>query len=470
MKKVGIYIRVSTQEQALEGYSIPAQKDRLINFCKAKEWNIADIYIDGGFSGSNLDRPAMQKLINDVKSKKLDLVLVYKLDRLSRSQKDTLHLIEDVLLANDVDFVSMNESFDTSSSFGRAMIGVLSVFAQLEREQIKERSLMGRVERAKEGLFHGGGYNPIGYDYIDGKLEINDYEAMQVRMIFDMFVNKRYGIERIKNEMSGKYTNKHSGWTSHSSIMNILDTQLYTGVIVFHDTVYPGQHEAIIEPELYEKAQAIRKHNKATNEKAYQRKSLLAGLIFCKHCGGRYFLKTKSKEHKYYMCYSRYGVVKHMAKNTTCKNKNWRIDDLEKKVEEKLLRISTDKSYFESLLQEGKSIDNNKIETLVKRKTEIDKQINKLMDLYQMDKIPMETIGERISKLHEEKKIIQAEIDNNTIIKVENSDLSELLGVLSDLPLIWQYATLEEKRNILSRLIKRIDIDHDEIKIEWTFI
>ena len=154
MKRAALYIRVSTLEQAQEGYSIGAQKERLLAFCKAHDWLVADFYIDGGYSGSNLDRPGIQKLIAETGS--FDLVLVMKLDRLSRSQRDTLYLIEDVFLPAGVDFISMAESFDTSTPFGRAMIGILSVFAQLEREQIKERTFMGRVERAKEGLFHGG--------------------------------------------------------------------------------------------------------------------------------------------------------------------------------------------------------------------------------------------------------------------------------------------------------------------------
>lgn len=149
-KNVGIYIRVSTQEQANEGYSIDAQRDRLTAYCRSMAWNIYNIYIDGGFSGSNMSRPALSQLLDDIKGKRVNCVLVYKLDRLSRSQKDTLYIIEDVFLKNGIDFVSLNENFDTSSPFGRAMIGILSVFAQLEREQIKERSMMGRVERAKK--------------------------------------------------------------------------------------------------------------------------------------------------------------------------------------------------------------------------------------------------------------------------------------------------------------------------------
>lgn len=122
MKKVGLYIRVSTLEQAQEGYSIGAQKERLVAFCKAHDWAIADIYIDGGYTGSNINRPGLQKLISEID--KIDIVLVYKLDRLSRSQKDTLYLIEEIFIPNNVDFVSLNESFDTSTPFGRAMIGI----------------------------------------------------------------------------------------------------------------------------------------------------------------------------------------------------------------------------------------------------------------------------------------------------------------------------------------------------------
>ena len=151
MKKVAIYVRVSTQEQAVEGYSISEQIDRLTKFCEAHSWKLYKVYTDPGFSGGNMNRPSLQKLFADCTQKRFDTVLVYKLDRLSRSQKDTLYIIEDLFLTNHVDFISMSENFDTSTPFGRAMIGILSVFAQLEREQIKERMAMGREGRAKQG-------------------------------------------------------------------------------------------------------------------------------------------------------------------------------------------------------------------------------------------------------------------------------------------------------------------------------
>ena len=109
--KVGIYIRVSTQEQANEGYSIDAQTDRLTSYCKSRDWKIYNTYIDGGFSGSNTNRPALHQLMQDIQEKKLNCVLVYKLDRLSRSQKDTLYLIEDVFLKNKIDFALVNKNW-----------------------------------------------------------------------------------------------------------------------------------------------------------------------------------------------------------------------------------------------------------------------------------------------------------------------------------------------------------------------
>ena len=159
---VGIYVRVSTAEQAKDGYSIGEQLDRLTKYCNAMNWTIAKTYTDAGHSGATIVRPALQRMIKDVQSGCLEKVVVYKLDRLSRSQKDTLYLIEDVILASGADFVSMCENFDTATPFGKAMIGILAVFAQLEREQIKERMGMGKLARAKEGKYGGSCNVPIG--------------------------------------------------------------------------------------------------------------------------------------------------------------------------------------------------------------------------------------------------------------------------------------------------------------------
>lgn len=164
-KKAAIYIRVSTDAQAEEGYSIDAQKEQLAAYCVSKGIKNYEFYIDGGWSGSNINRPEIQRLIKDSQEGKISHCIVYKLDRLSRSQKDTLYLIEDVFIPNNVSFVSLNETLDTSTPMGKLMIGILSAFAQLERENIRLRTRMGMKERVKDGYWMGGGRIPFGYDY-----------------------------------------------------------------------------------------------------------------------------------------------------------------------------------------------------------------------------------------------------------------------------------------------------------------
>lgn len=323
MKKAGLYIRVSTLEQAQEGYSIGAQKERLIAFCKAHDWTIADIYVDGGYTGSNLDRPGMRKLISEIN--KMDIVLVYKLDRLSRSQKDTLYLIEEVFLANNVDFVSMNESFDTGTPFGRAMIGILSVFAQLEREQIKERTQMGRIARAKQGLYHGGGRPPIGYDYNDGKLVPNEYEAVQIKKIFEWYIGGM-SIDKIAERLKSEgYKNKYKSWdiANGSTVTKILCNDVYLGITHFGDVVTENTHEPLVTREQFERVQEIKKKRQDIyGDTAFVSAHLLTGMIFCARCGARYFAKKCHKKYMYYICYSRAKNTKRMMKAENCDNKS----------------------------------------------------------------------------------------------------------------------------------------------------
>ena len=301
MKRAAIYIRVSTLEQKEEGYSIQAQREKLLLYCKAKEWTVKDIYIDGGYSGSNLDRPDLNRLLNSLED--IDLVLVYKLDRLSRSQKDTLFLIEDKFITSNVDFVSMTENFDTTTAFGRAMIGILSVFAQLERENIRERSKMGRIERAKKGLWAGPPNPPLGYDLVDSKLIVNDYEAMQVREIFDLYL-KGWGKQRITNHFIKKgYTNKYGDWKNVSShvIIRIVTNRSYIGEVSYAKKWYKGIHKPIIDADTFAMANSMQKQRKGNSTAI---KYFLSGLLTCDKCGAGYIVDSKNDK-RYHICKNR---------------------------------------------------------------------------------------------------------------------------------------------------------------------
>ena len=477
MKRAALYIRVSTLEQAQEGYSIGAQKERLLAFCKAHDWVVADFYVDGGYSGSNLDRPGIQKLIAEVGS--FDLVLVFKLDRLSRSQRDTLYMIEEVFLPNGVDFVSMSESFDTSIPFGRAMIGILSVFAQLEREQIKERTFMGRIERAKEGLYHGGAVFPIGYNYVDGRLAVNEYEALQVRKIYEWYLDGTSPEKIAERLRSEGYTNRYGSWSEVSgriSVLRVLSSEVYLGTLKFGDVVVENAHEAIIDRESFDRVTALRmKRREIYGDSPYQSKYLLVGLLWCARCGARYAVKHNYGGYKYYVCYSRARTVKRMIKAEHCDNKNWRLDELDAVVEREVSRLLFDPGYYQALVKmkkaEVQSAPKGENDVLKEKIADLDKQIGRLMDLYQDEKIPVDVLSARIDKLHREKLALEEQLAAVEPPKPKRDFNDDAFaGLLADFATVWQSAGLEDKRQIVSTLIRRIVLDGEHVEIEWAFL
>lgn len=480
MKKAAIYIRVSTQEQAEHGFSIGEQKERLLAYCKAKDLSVYDVYIDGGYSGSNLDRPAIQKLKNDIK--KFDIVLVYKLDRLSRSQFDLLNLIEKTFLPNGVDFISMSEAFDTSTPFGRAMVGILGVFAQLEREQIKERTAMGRKARAKEGKWHGGEGPPVGYDYIDGELIINEYEAEQIRKIFEMVAEGNSNQKIVETLKLCGYKTKYGGWNDTSKISRIIKKTVYLGTITYDDIVTENAHQPIVSAELFEKANKIKGiRNDIYGKAVFKRSTMLSGFIWCSKCGARYGTtisrhKKKgdavSSENRYHACYSRAFPNSKMAKQKGCSNKIWRMDALEKEVDTTIRKLIFENGYFEKLtgsVPEKKEVPDD---TIKKRINDIDKQTAKLMELYSVESISFEMLSSKIDELHKEKSALQNKI-NSTGNEAEQEtvfNLKEFRKILSETADLWVMADIEQKRYLLSLLVRAIYIDGENLVYDWAFL
>ncbi len=352
MKKVALYVRVSTREQAEEGYSVGAQLEKMKLFCESKDWTIVDEYVDGGFSGSNLNRPAMHKLIMDVTSDKMDMVLVYKLDRLSRSQKDTLYLIEEIFNANGVDFTSMQENFDTSTPLGMAMVGILSVFAQLERSQIAERMMMGKDAKVKDGFYLGHARAPIGYDYdaSTGMLIPNEYEAAQVREIFRMFTEENLPILAIQRYMNQNYSTRYGNYSVDSTIRKILSNPVYTGRFSYKGEIYESTHEPIIDDDTFEKAgELLNIRKESLNQLSavpFARTTLLSGLIWCGRCGARFGGDTRTYgkddetyKRKIYCCYTRKKNPRMMTAKS-CKMRFVDRDEIEEYVWKSVLSVS----------------------------------------------------------------------------------------------------------------------------------
>lgn len=444
------YVRVSTDNQ-LENYSIEEQTERLKAYCRAKGYTLVRIYTDGGYSGGNTNRPALKQMLQAIRNESVDLIVVYKLDRLSRSQKDTLSLIEDVFLANNVDFVSINENFDTSSAFGRAMIGILSVFAQLEKEQITERFTMGRMGRAKKGLFHGGAYAPVGYDYLEGKLLVNEYEALQVLDLFTR-ITKGYSIHSC-NMYMGKYATKYGTW-NETLIRKALRNRVYIGDVQFKDVYYKGIHKPIVPPELFNEVQDILKHSKQNrssyNRSPFRASTLLSGLVYCGNCGAKFH-----GEHGNYSCYSRTKGDSKYIKDPNCKNKKWKIAQLDSIVIKHMADITFDE--YENDTKTAPITRDYR-----KRLAEIEKQISHLIDLYQVGTIPIETISKKIDFLTLEKDTLSEAAKDNSTKQLTNT---EKLQFRERFLSLLENGSLEEKRACLANLIDKITIIDESVEI-----
>ena len=464
MKKVAIYIRVSTARQDIEGYSIPLQKERLIAYCKAKGWVVAGVFIDPGHSGSSLDRPDMLRLIDGVESGRFDVVLVYKLDRLSRSQKDTLYLIEDVFMANEVDFVSMMESFDTGSIYGRAMLGVLSVFAQMERETITERTLMGRSGRAEKGLWHGGGTDPIGYDYIDGSLVINEDEAAQVREVFGLYA-AGHSVSEIARRMEGCKT-KHGGWSHTSTVGNVLDNPLYAGTVHFDGVSKKGRHVPIISRDVDRKVKARRERLRRV-EASEDSAHLLTGLIYCSCCGARYFPHRRPNGTVVYSCHSRAKKNKKMVKDPNCKAPHIPVSKLDAMVEAEVLRFAADPLQADEIAKkraadEGDSLAGNVSEEIQR----LDAEIERLMDALQHDQLAsVGELADAITKAHAERTRLLPRAKK----KPRLFDVEGFKVILRDVDFGWGGADLRGRRTFLLQLVDGIQIDaRGGIDVVWS--
>lgn len=480
MKRVFAYVRVSTQEQAREGYSIGEQIERLTKFCEAHDWLVANVYTDAGFSGGNTNRPALQEMLSDIKKGKCDCVIVYKLDRLSRSQKDTLELIEDFFLRNGVDFISMTENFDTSTPFGKAMVGILAVFAQLEREQIKERMEMGKEARLKEGKWTGSS-PPFGYDFVDGQLIVNDYEAMIVREIFDMFI-KGVPLNKIANSLNSRgFLRKNKYEWTNTIVRYILLNSAYNGQVKLHSGEWiDGIHDPIIDPVTFEKAQSLLSERKRKYEESGIKAgranitTYLGGMIFCKHCGGKYAkIRSGNRRSGYrlkYACYSRTKKVKHMVVDPACRNKIYNCDDLDNIVFNEIRKLATDPSYMQTLRDQKNSSEmSQRIRMIKSQIRQLDSQVSRFMDLYGLGTFDVQQLDSKITPLNEQKLRLSAELSKleSESAVMEQEDATALIASFQD---ILDGGEFHEIRAFLELLIDHIEIDNDDVIIHWNFV
>jgi DNA invertase Pin-like site-specific DNA recombinase len=283
--RCAVYTRKSSEEGLdMEFSSLDAQREACEAFIvsqKAEGWMLVpDRYDDGGISGGTLERPALKRLLADIDAKRIDIVVVYKIDRLSRSLMDFAQLAQ-TFERNNVTFVSVTQQFNTTTSMGKLTLNMLLSFAQFEREVIGERIRDKFAASRKKGMWMGG-FVPLGYDVKDRKLVANDAEAKKVRMIFERFVKLGSATALVRALRAEGVIGKQGKLVDKGYIYKLLNNRVYIGQAVHKGTAYPGEHQAIVSQSLWDKVHSILADSPRARaaKTRMQTPALLKGLIF----------------------------------------------------------------------------------------------------------------------------------------------------------------------------------------------
>ena len=349
--RCAIYTRVSTDMQTEgEFNSCDAQEERIRAFIASQEgFEVFKVYIDPGYSAGTVNRPAMQEMLRAIRDGLVDMIITYKIDRLTRSPRDFYQLIEFFEKYN-AGYISVTERFDTSTPSGRLLRNIMLTFAQFERELASERVKDKVLQRAQKGLFMGGPV-PFGYKAVDKKLVLDPPRDEAVRLMFNTYVETR-SICQVQQRLKGKGVLSRKGKElTDSFIWHLLRNRVLTGKIVHKEKVYSGQHPAIVSEELFDHVQKL--VAEVPRRPAETIPALpFAGLIHCQHCGyamtpafADKMNKSGLRRYHYYRCsnITRAGWA-------TCPIKEINADRFENILYSNLLRISKDEDHLKNLV------------------------------------------------------------------------------------------------------------------------
>lgn len=473
--KCAIYCRVSTEEQALEGHSIEAQKQELIQYCKAFEYEIYDIYIDAGFSAGTMERPALLSMLRSVNE--FDVVLVWRLDRISRDMADLMKILE-ILNNSNVVFKSKTENFDTSTASGKLMLNMLGSFAEFERASISERIKLAHKKILNEGRWRGGS-PPYGYKISDNKsLEVNTDEAEVVKEIFNLSAVKNYGTRAIAAELNrrGYYTRSGKPF-ENSYIAKILKNPVYFGEMIYGRQYYikkngkkvgayskdyktfSGNFEPLIPKELFEKSLVELEKRKNNRGVSNAIPNILGGLVFCGDCKSIMVRSMSESSGSYLVCskYKRFGMCTHhyISENRILKE----ILKVFSNFELTLPQLDVNQIYNDSLNNLRNSFA-REIKVLEKKEYSYYKRKDRIFDLFEKGGILEEEFLKRRGELDRQRDIVIRSIEDlkDRLLQLSEECNSTKLELKRDI--LEEYLLLkpEFKKQFVRCLVERIEI------------
>ncbi|MFJ8268493.1 recombinase family protein [Peribacillus asahii] len=451
--KVAVYSRVSTDEQFREGYSLDSQKENCINFIKSQGWDIHDIYVEEGFSAKNLNRPSMQRLIEDAKNGKFDVVVFYKLDRLVRSVSDLDKLLQ-IFDANNIGIRSVTEPFDTTTAMGRFLITLVAAIAQWERETISERVVVNMTKKAHLGE-RNGGKAPYGYRLKDGKLTIQEDEARFVKDIFNLYTSGK-GIRSIVLYLKQFGVNKDI-----RTIGRMLENPVYSGRLRWANNskmeaiiTETSTHDPIVDLELFEQAQQLRAQRTTMGKKATSPYPF-SGVLKCARCGSALsgFYK-KERGTKHYICVAK-------KNKGTCD-----LPIFTEKVLTKVFLESLSPDNAEQFLNLTSDFETN---TPEENNEDTIKELEKELSIIKNRKKNwLLALGNGVISQEEYLTMTQEDSKNEELLKEQLSNLSQqrfvldresILNLLLSIPDLWTAASDYEKKSFINELFNKIVVN-----------
>jgi site-specific DNA recombinase len=504
IQSVAIYCRVSTEEQASEGYSITAQLQTLRQYAHLYGWQIAEEYVDEGISGKDIKgRPAMQSMILDVEKAKFQAVLVWKISRLSRNMLDTLVLL-DKFDEYDVKFISYSENFDTSSPIGKLVVQLMASIAEMERNTLSENVKLGMTQRAKEGSWNGGLI--FGYDSIEKELVVNPKEAEILQLIFTLYADGN-GLKAIVNQLNkAGYRTKHGRHFSINGIATILDNPIYVGKIRWLQVenwdkkrrrgknadpiLVEGKHEPIISDETWNIVQ-VRRKSRSFKQRQSNEPFLLSSILRCPTCGQgmvpsitTYTQRDGTKrKHRYYVC----GVF-HNKGSAACKANSIKAYDAEDAVINRITESLKDSAGFSQTIG---NINKDTVHTNVKLKEQLTmietelKEANalqeKYMEAFEQNLFPISILQERLQKLAKSKNDLEQK-KNELSVQLSSSDSKivppDVVRHLLEMYVqVFQQSSREKKKQLFQLLLNKITVKQsdgrsrsiDELELDFDF-
>ena len=446
-KIAALYSRVSTTEQAEEGYSIEEQERLLRKFCDDNNYTIFKVYSDRGISGKSIKaRPAMKEMLKDSEEKKFDIVITWKINRIARNTLELLQIV-DLLEKNAIAFKSHSESFETETPMGKFSLQMLGAVGELERGTIAQNVKMGMMARAREGRWNGGVV--FGYDVVqrenttnkkrkDTELIVNEKEEEVVKTIFTMY-SEGNGYKAITNYINKfGYTTKRGNPFSVGSIKDILTNPIYIGKIRYNviqnwsekrrrnknpnPLIVDGIHKAIIGQELWDKVQKQLESTKGKPSRIYDGEFPLTGILRCPVCGAGMVIMRSTKARKdgtkhrieYYCC----GAWKNKG-TAVCHSNSINVDKANEYVFGKLSELLSNDKLVKDIVANINStrkamVDPSKdeLEKIAKELEKIEAKKKKVFEAYEEDMIDKKDFKDRIAELKTREEVLQQEVNN----------------------------------------------------------